>query len=181
MKKLLILFTSSFRLSAFTFGGGYVIVPLLRNRFVEDLGWIEENEMMDLVAIAQSSPGSLAVNAAILIGYKVNGVTGVIAATLATILPPLLILSVISYFYVAFKQNIYINAALTAMAAGVAAIVVDVVLKMFKAIMQEKRRDSYMIMLLVFIAGYVLSINILFIIIAVIIYGVIKHFWRMKA
>ncbi len=173
MKKLWTLFSSSFYLSTFTFGGGYVIVPLLRKKFVEDLNWIEENEMMDLVAIAQSSPGSLAVNATILIGYKIDGVRGALITTLGTVLPPLILLSIISYFYVAFKQNIYINAALGAMAAGVAAVVIDVVIKMYKNVMQDKRNDSLIIMILVFIAGYFLNINIIFIILTVIAYGVL--------
>ncbi|QIK57221.1 chromate transporter [Erysipelothrix sp. HDW6A] len=172
MKKLWTLFSSSFYLSTFTFGGGYVIVPLLRKKFVEDLNWIEENEMMDLVAIAQSSPGSLAVNATILIGYKIDGVRGALITTLGTVLPPLILLSIISYFYVAFKQNIYINAALGAMAAGVAAVVIDVVIKMYKNVMQDKRNDSLIIMVLVFIAGYFLNINIILIILTVIAYGV---------
>lgn len=172
MKKLWTLFSSSFYLSTFTFGGGYVIVPLLRKKFVEDLNWIEENEMMDLVAIAQSSPGSLAVNATILIGYKIDGVRGALITTLGTVLPPLILLSIISYFYIAFKQNIYINAALGAMAAGVAAVVIDVVIKMYKNVMQDKRNDSLIIMILVFIAGYFLNINIILIILTVIAYGV---------
>lgn len=180
MGKQLTLFTSSFKLSMFTFGGGYVIVPLLRERYVEDLKWIEEKEMMDLVAIAQSSPGSLAVNATILIGYKVNGIAGTLISTLGTLLPPLIILSIISFFYVSFKENIYINAALLAMSAGVAGIVFDVVVKMFKAVLDEKSKDALLIVVAVFILGYVLKINILFIIIGVILYGVAKHLWRKK-
>lgn len=173
MKKLWTLFSSSFYLSTFTFGGGYVIVPLLRKKFVEDLNWIEENEMMDLVAIAQSSPGSLAVNATLLIGYKIGGVKGALVTTLGTVVPPLILLSIISYFYVAFKQNIYINAALGAMAAGVAAVVIDVVIKMFKNVMGDRRKDSLLIMVLVFVAGYFLKINIVVIILTVIVYGIV--------
>lgn len=67
------LFFSTFKLSACTFGGGFVIIPLMRKKFVEELGWIEEDEMMDLTAIAQSSPGAIAVNASILVGYHVAG------------------------------------------------------------------------------------------------------------
>lgn len=181
MKRLWILFTSSFKLSAFTFGGGYVIVPLLRNRFVEDLGWIEDKEMMDLVAIAQSSPGSLAVNASILVGYKIAKVPGVIIATLATVIPPLVILSIISYFYVAFKENIYIQAGLGAMAAAVAAVVVDVVIKMYQSVRKEKNPDSLYIMLFVFILGAVFKINIVILILFVIVYGSIKYIRKSRS
>ncbi|NLW15922.1 MAG: chromate transporter [Erysipelothrix sp.] len=181
MKKLWILFVSSFRLSLFTFGGGYVIVPLLRKRFVENLGWIEEDEMMNLIAIAQSSPGSLAVNATILIGYKVSGVMGVLVSVLATVLPPLIILSIISFFYQAFKKNIYINAALLAMSAGVAAIVIDVVIKMFKAVMADRNKDSIYIMISVFLLGYIFNVNILYIVLSVIAYAVLKYRMKVKS
>ena len=90
------LFWSTFQLSAFTFGGGYVIVPLMRKRFVEGLGWIDENEMIDLIAIAQSSPGPIAVNASIIIGYRIAGISGALCTILGTVLPPLIILSLIS-------------------------------------------------------------------------------------
>ena len=75
------LFSSTFSLSAFTLGGGYVIVPLMRKKFVDELHWLEEKEMLDLTAIAQSSPGALAVNASILIGYRIAGVLGAIITT----------------------------------------------------------------------------------------------------
>ena len=96
------LFTSTFYLSAFTFGGGYVIIPLMKKKFADDLHWIEEKEMLDLTAIAQSAPGPIAVNAAILIGYRIAGVLGALTTILGTVLPPLIILSVISLFYQAF-------------------------------------------------------------------------------
>ena len=89
------LFFSTFKLSACTFGGGFVIIPLMRKKFVEELGWIEEDEMMDLTAIAQSSPGAIAVNASILVGYHVAGFPGAMLAVLGTILPPLIIISII--------------------------------------------------------------------------------------
>lgn len=70
------LFSATFSLSAFTFGGGYIIIPLMRKKFVEQYHWIEEEEMMDLTAIAQSSPGAMAVNASILVGYRLAGIPG---------------------------------------------------------------------------------------------------------
>ena len=96
-------------MSGFTFGGGYVIIPLMKKKFVNDLGWIDENEMTDLVAIAQSSPGSIAVNASILVGYKIAGFPGAVITTLGTMLPPLFILSIISLFYVEFRDNRYVG------------------------------------------------------------------------
>ena len=75
-------------LSAFTFGGGYVIVSLMKKKFVDELHWIEEKEMLDLVAIAQSSPGAIAINGSIVVGYKLAGITGVLVSIIGTIIPP---------------------------------------------------------------------------------------------
>lgn len=83
------LFLSTFELSACTFGGGFVIIPLMRKKFVEELGWIEEEEMLDLTAIAQASPGAIAVNASIMLGYHIAGIPGAILAVLGTVLPPI--------------------------------------------------------------------------------------------
>lgn len=160
------LFKSSFHLSAFTFGGGYVIIPLMRTKFVEELEWIEEEEMMDLMAIAQSSPGSLAVNASILVGYKIDGIIGAMFSILGTILPPLILLTIISQFYVEFKANVFVNAALHGMQAGVAAVIVDVVMSMARQVFKLKRTLPVVIMVTSFIAAYFLKINVLYIIIA---------------
>ena len=124
------LFISTLTLSAFTFGGGYVIITLMRKTFVEDLGWIEKDEMLDLVAIAQSAPGAIAVNGAIVIGYKLAGLLGVFTAVIATIIPPFSIITLISFFYDAFKSNIWISLLLEGMQAGIAAVIVAVVIQM---------------------------------------------------
>ena len=131
------LFLSTFRLSACTFGGGFVIIPLMRKRFVEELGWIEEDEMLDLTAIAQSSPGAIAVNASILVGYHVAGVPGAMITVLGTVLPPLMIISVISLFYQAFRDNAIVNMAMSGMLCGVAAVICDVVINMAKAVLKN--------------------------------------------
>ena len=120
------LFLSTLKLSACTFGGGFVIIPLMRKKFVEELGWIDEQEMLDLTAIAQSSPGAIAVNASILVGYHVAGVTGALLTVCGTVLPPLLIISVISLFYRAFRDNAIVNMAMKGMLCGVAAVICGV-------------------------------------------------------
>lgn len=168
------LFQSSFHLSAFTFGGGYVIIPLMRTKFVEELGWIEEEEMIDLMAIAQSSPGSLAVNASILVGYKIDGILGAFFSILGTILPPLILLTIISHFYAEFKANAFVNAALHGMQAGVAAVIVDVVMTMASQIFKLKRSLPIVIMVTSFIAAYFLKINVLYIVIAAGVIGAVN-------
>ncbi len=126
-KTLWTLFKSMFVLSACTFGGGFVIVSLMKKKFVEELQWLDESEMLDITAITQSSPGPLPVNASVIIGYRMGGILGSLTAILGTIIPPMLIISVISLFYTEFLTNTYIAIALQVMRAGVAAVIMDVV------------------------------------------------------
>ena len=132
------LFVSTFTLSAFTFGGGYVIVPLMRKKFVETLKWIEEDEMMDLISIAQSAPGPIAVNSSIIIGYRLAGVPGALVTVFGTVLPPMVVLSVISQFYTAFRDNVIVSLVLKGMGIGVAAVIVDVVYTMAKGVAVQR-------------------------------------------
>ena len=106
------MFASTFTLSMFTFGGGFVIVPLMKKKFVDELHWIDEEEMLDMVAIAQSSPGAIAVNGSIIIGYRLLGVPGALVNIVATVLPPLIILTIISYFYAAFRSSPIVSAVM---------------------------------------------------------------------
>ena len=133
------LFLSTFKLSACTFGGGFVIIPLMRERFVKELHWIDEEEMLDLTAIAQSSPGSIAINASILVGYHVAGIPGALITVVGSALPPLIIISIISAFYQAFRSNKYVSMAMAGMLAGVAAVIFDVVINMAWPILKKKR------------------------------------------
>ncbi|MBW7571479.1 chromate transporter [Caproiciproducens faecalis] len=160
------LFTSTFSLSAFTFGGGFVIVPLMRKKFVQELHWIEEEEMLDLTAIAQSSPGAIAVNAAILIGYRLAGFLGALITVVATVLPPLIILSIISVGYTAFRDSVIVNYVLKGMQAGVAAVIVDVVINMAQEIVKEKHALPIIVMVGAFIAACVFKVNVIYIVLA---------------
>ena len=157
------LFTSTFQLSAFTFGGGYVIVPLMKKHFVDKLGWVDEKAMLDFIAIAQSTPGAMAVNTSILLGYHLFGVTGALVSLLGTVLPCLILLSVISLGYTAFIGNRLVQFVLRGMEAGVCAVIVDAVASMGTTIL--KRRSVYQIVLMVgaFIAAYVLDINVIWV------------------
>lgn len=169
------LFLSTFKLSACTFGGGFVIIPLMRKKFVEELGWIEEEEMFDLTAIAQSSPGAIAVNASILVGYHVAGFSGAMLTVLGTILPPLIIISIISLFYQAFRDNAIVNMVMTGMLPGVAAIIFDVVLNMSKTILQSKRLLPLVMIIASFIAVRFFSVNIILIIMTCGLIGAIDY------
>ncbi|MFK8199367.1 chromate transporter [Aerococcaceae bacterium zg-1292] len=163
-KDFMTLFTETVKLSSFTFGGGFVIIPLMRKKFVEELHWLDEEEMLDLTVIAQSSPGSIAVNAAILIGYRVAGFLGALIAVIGTALPPLIIISIVSLFYQAFRDNLYVQFAMKGMLAGVAAVIFDVVLRMARQVFKEGRVLSLFIMAASFISVRYFNVNILLII-----------------
>lgn len=163
-KFYLLLFWTTFQLSAFTFGGGYVIVSLMKKSFVDKYHWITEDEMLDYTAISQSTPGSIAVNAAVLIGYRTAGIAGALITVFATILPPLIILSVISYFYMQFKQNVYAARALAGMQTGVIAVILDVVTNMAAAIFKTRRIVPILLMFICFAAVAFFKVNPVYII-----------------
>ena len=153
----------------------------MRKRFVEQLGWIEEQEMLDLTAIAQSSPGAIAVNASILVGYHVAGVAGALLSIIGTILPPLVIISVISMFYKAFRDNAIVSMAMTGMLAGVAAVICDVVITMGRAVFQKKRVLPVLVLLGSFIAVRFFSVNIILIILACGVIGAADTLYQERA
>lgn len=162
--KLWTLFKSMFILSACTFGGGFVIVSLMKKRYVEELKWLEEDEMLDVTAITQSCPGPLPVNASVIIGYRIAGVAGSLTAILGTILPPMVIISIISLFYEQFRTNPYIAAALQVMRAGVAAVIFDVVINLAGNVLKTKRVLYIVMMITAFIAAYILDISAMLVI-----------------
>lgn len=175
------LFWATFQLSAFTFGGGYVIVPLMRRKFVMNLHWLEDDEMLDLTAIAQSTPGAMAVNASVLVGYRVAGVPGAFITVLATILPPFLILSVISLFYTQFRDNWAVNLVLKGMQAGVAAVICDVVVSMGWNIFKLRRILPVIMMAGAFVASWFFDINVVLVILICAVVGAIDTWRRERA
>lgn len=177
LKFYLKLFSSTFYLSAFTFGGGYVMIPLMRKKFVSEYHWIDETEMLDLTAIAQSTPGAIAVNAAILVGYRLAGFLGSLITIIGTVLPPLIILSVISIAYTAFINNLIIKYVLRGMQAGVAAVIIDVVISMVISLIKERKVIPVIVMIGAFTATFFLHINIIIIIITSGLIGAVSMYY----
>ena len=175
------LFWATFQLSAFTFGGGYVIVPLMRRKFVMNLHWLEDDEMLDLTAIAQSTPGAMAVNASVLVGYRVAGLPGAFVTVLATILPPFLILSVISLFYTQFRDNWAVNLVLKGMQAGVAAVICDVVVSMGWNIFKLRRVLPVIMMAGAFVASWFFDVNVVLVILLCAVVGAVDTWRRERA
>ncbi len=162
--KLWIMFKTMFLLSACTFGGGFVIVSLMKKRFVEELHWLEEDEMLDVTAITQSVPGPIVVNASVIVGYRVAGVLGSLTAILGTVLPPMIILSLISLFYEQFRTNPYIATALQVMRAGVAAVIFDVVIQLAGNVCKTKRVLYIIMMVIAFLATFLFRVSAMLVI-----------------
>ncbi len=160
------LFLSTFTLSAFTIGGGYVIVPLMRSRFVEDYHWIDEDEMIDITAVAQSAPGPIAVNASLLVGYRLAGIPGAATSILGTVLPPLIILSLVAFFYTAFKESRVIDAALRGIRAAVAAVMVDAVIGIAKTAFKVEKLFPAVILGVALLLSFVFDVHVALILLA---------------
>ena len=174
------LFKSMFILSACTFGGGFVIVSLMKKKFVEELEWLEEDEMLDITAITQSSPGPLPVNASVIIGYRMYGIIGSLVAILGTIIPPMVIIYVISLFYNQFRENKYIEISLQVMRAGVAAVIFDVTINLAKNVCKTKRVMYIAMMVTAFISTYFFNVSAMLIILICLSIGIIDLFVSIK-
>ena len=138
------LFWSTFIISAFTVGGGFVIIPLLKAKYVDEYGWIDDT----------AAPGVVAANAAVILGYRMGGFLGTAVALLATVLPPLITLTLVSYFYEAFKANPYARMILKGMQCGVSAVLIDVLF----GLVQKQVRKKLALPLLIMAGSFVASV-----------------------
>ena len=177
---LWMLFRSTFMLSACTFGGGFVIVSLMKKKFVEELGWIDESEMLDITAIAQSSPGPIPINASVILGYRMQGILGAIVAVLGTSIPPIAIISVIAVFYEQSRNNPIIATALLVMRVGVAAVIFDVIINLAKNVIQTGNRFYVVLMIAAFIMTYGMGISAMTIIFLCVGIGVVTLLLEMR-
>lgn len=177
--RLRALFFSTLYISAFTFGGGFVIVTFMKRKFVDELHWIDDQEMLDMAALAQSSPGAIAVNAAILVGWHVEGLAGMVVAVLGTIIPPMVILSVISFFYAAFATNTYVALVLKGMQAGVAAVICDVVVSMGWNVLKLRRVLPVLMLVGAFVSSCFFDWNVVLIILVCAVIGAVDT-WRRE-
>lgn len=175
------LFKATFLLSAFTFGGGFVIVSLMKKKFVEDLQWLEEEEMLDITAIAQSSPVPIPINASVILGYRMYGVIGSLVAILGTALPPMIIISVISVFYTQFRSNRIIAIALQVMRAGVAAVIFDVVINLAKNVIATKRTLYILLMATAFVGKVILGVDAMIVILCCLVVGLVDLAMELRS
>ena len=167
------LFFTMLYISSFTFGGGFVIVTLMKKKFVDEMQLLDEQEMLDITSIAQSTPGAIAVNAAVIVGKKLAGSSGIAAAVLGTVLPPIVIISVISLFYNAFSENYYVSLILRGMQAGVAAVILDVVCSLSEKSFRNKKLLDILLIITAFVLVFFFKVNVIIIILSAAVIGAV--------
>ncbi len=157
LKALFIIFFEFFKIGLFTFGGGYAMIAVIERQLVERKKYISHEEFMDLIAIAESTPGPLAINSATYIGYKVVGVLGSVFSTLGVALPSFIIIFVISLFFNQFLEFEYVKYAFSGIQACISFLILTAGIKMFKHL--DKNPLTYVIFALTILT--LLSINFL--------------------
>jgi chromate transporter len=176
--KLWSLFWITVKLGAITFGGGYVMVPLFENEFVQKRNWVKQEDMLNMVALSQSVPGAIAINCSVLVGYRLRKIKGALAAVLGSMLPSLIVLTLLTFVYTEFRDNIYVASALRGVRAAVVALLVSAFWKFTKPF----RKD--IIAIIAFFIALALSLfvdmNSIYIIVGAIIYGIVFGIWRIK-
>ena len=164
MGRILSLFISFLKIGAFTFGGGYAMIPLIQKEAVEKRNWISDEDILEIVAIAESTPGPIAINAATFVGYRTAGFFGALAATVGVVLPSCVIIYLISGLLRQFQDVKAVQYAFFGIRAGVLALIVKALVGMYKKC--EKNVLSYCIMVCVFVAVAVLDLSVLPVLIA---------------
>ena len=180
-KDIVWLFGINVFISTFTFGGGYVVIPMIRKYYVEKKAYFDEGELMKIAAIAQSSPGAIAINMSALAGYRVKGVSGMIISCIAAILPPLVILAVVSRLYAVIQNNTVVQAVLHGMEAGVAALIVDLIVDMYALICKEKEFFFTLMTPLVCMLNYYFQIKVAILIIASALLCVVRVYCKRRS
>ena len=172
--RLLWLFKANIIISCLAVGGGYMIIPLVRKQFIEQAKAFDEDELWEMYAIAQSAPGAIAINLSAITGFKMAGISGAVISCIAAVLPPLLIIAAVAACYQQLIHNHTINAALKGMIAAIAAIIIDVVYDMGKNVVKSKDWVNVVIMIISFCLSYFLNVNIIYIILLVAVFGMVR-------
>ena len=164
-------FSSFFKIGAFTFGGGYAMIPLIQNEAVEKRHWVSDEDILEVVAIAESTPGPIAINSATFVGYKAAGILGSVCATLGVVLPSFVIILLLSYVLQQFQQVLAVQYAFQGIRAGVLALLVKALWTMYKK--SPKGWVGYVVMGVSFILTAVFDFNVIFVIIGCAVFGVV--------
>lgn len=171
-RKALILFITFFKIGAFTFGGGYAMIPLIQREVVENKKWITDDDILEIIAIAESTPGPIAINSATFVGFRVCGFWGSFFATLGVVLPSFIIILTISFILNEFQHITAVQYAFQGIRAGVLALLMKALWTMYKKC--PKNLVSYIVMAAAFILTAILDAPVLLVIIGCAVFGLIS-------
>ncbi|MFT5875159.1 MAG: chromate transporter [Clostridium sp.] len=147
MKKLLNMFWTFFKIGAFTFGGGYAMIPLIEIEVVNKKKWISKEDFLDIIVISQTFPGALAVNSGIFIGYRISGLLGAIIALLGVILPSFFIILCIAIFFMQFRDYYYVDLVFKGISAAVPMLILIAVVSLSKSL-----KKSYVNLIIILVS-----------------------------
>lgn len=176
--KILELFLTFFRIGAFTFGGGYAMVPLIQKEIVEGKGWATDDDILEVIAIAESTPGPIAINTATFVGYRVAGFWGSAAATFGTVLPSFIIILIISGILREFQSFKAVQYAFNGIRAGVLAMIIKALWNMYKKV--PKGAVSYVVIAASFALTAFLDVPVLAVIIGCAVFGLLTSFYAKR-
>lgn len=174
MKTLLTIFTTFFKIGAFTFGGGYAMIPLIQREAAQKQGWVSDEDILEIVAIAESTPGPIAINAATFVGYRAAGIPGAACATFGVVLPSFLIILAISGILRQFQDNLYVRYAFRGIRAGVLALIVKALWGMYKKC--KKNAVSYIVMTAAFVLVAFVRVPVLPVLIGCGLFGLVTAY-----
>ncbi len=171
LRKLFTIFLTFFKIGAFTFGGGYAMIPLIQKEVVENRKWATDDDILEIIAIAESTPGPIAINSATFVGYRAAGFWGAFCATLGVVLPSFVIIFAISFILREFQDNKVVKYAFNGIRAGVLALVIKALWTMYKKV--PKGITSYIIMIAAFVVSAFVDISVLWVIAGCALFGLI--------
>ncbi|MDD4069500.1 MAG: chromate transporter [Candidatus Izemoplasmatales bacterium] len=175
---LFTLFWTFFKIGLFTFGGGYAMIPFINNYAVEKHKWITDDEFLDIIAIAESTPGPIAINSATYIGHKVKGILGSFFATLGVALPSLIIIVLIATFFMQVKDNVYVEYAFKGIRVGVGVLVLNAAIRMYNKL--DKNWLSYLLILIGFTLVIFEWLSVLYVIAIGGVIGIIAQILKVR-
>lgn len=172
------LFITYLKIGTFTFGGGYAMIPMIQREIVEKKQWISKEELMDMIAIAETTPGPIAVNVATFVGYKTAGKRGAVSSTLGVVLPSFLIIMALAVVYRLFIDNPYVQNAFWGIRIGVLALIAKAVITMYHQC--PKSIFGYVVGFAALAAVTFTSVSVLVVILAAAIGGIIYRACRKE-
>ncbi|MDQ0149869.1 chromate transporter [Eubacterium multiforme] len=171
MDKVLKMFIAFFKIGAFTFGGGYAMIPIIEEEVVNKQKWVSKEEFMDMLVVSQSFPGAMSINCSIFIGYKIAGVLGGVIALLGVALPSFLIILIVATFFMKFRENYYVNLVFKGISAAVPVLVLTGVISLAKGV--DKNIRNGITIVLALIALVIFKVNPIIVVVAAAIYGAV--------